>query len=154
MQSKALTVADYLESLPADRRKAVSAIRAVIKNRLPKGYAEMMQYGMIGYVVPLSRYPDGYLGKKDIPVPYAALASQKGYIAVYLMNVYADKDALTVLRRDFTRAGKKLSMGKSCIRFKRIDDVSLDAIGNAVARTSVDDHIAAYEKARGKKRVR
>ncbi|MFO7693965.1 MAG: DUF1801 domain-containing protein [Vicinamibacterales bacterium] len=145
--SKATTVADYLAELPADRRKAISSVRAVIRKRLPKGYQETIGYGMICYNVPLSRYPDTYNGQ---PLCYAALAAQKHYNAVYLMNVYGDAAEAKAFKAAFKKAGKKLDMGKSCVRFKTADDLALDAVGDAIAAVPVDGFIARYERARKK----
>jgi len=146
--SAAATVSEYLASLPPDRRSALEAVRKVIRKRLPPGYVEGMQFGMIGWAVPLSRYPDTYNGQ---PLGIAALASQKGYMSVYLMGVYGDP----ALRRWFEDAyhatGKRLDMGKSCVRFRTLDDLALDVVGEAVARVSVDDLVAQAEAARGGK---
>jgi uncharacterized protein YdhG (YjbR/CyaY superfamily) len=143
--SKATTVAGYLAELPADRRKTISTVRAVVRKHLPKGYKESIGYGMICYAVPLSTYPDTYNGQ---PLCYAALAAQKNYCAIYLMNVYGDAVAARALREGFRQAGKKLDMGKSCVRFKTADDLPLDVIGRTIAATSMKDFIAKYEKAR------
>jgi len=146
MKSAAKTVKQYLDSLPADRRAAITAVRRVILKNLPKGYQEAMQYGMIGYSVPLKLYPPGYHCKKDEPLPYAALASQKNHMALYLCTVYGDKKTAGWFRKAVMAAGKKLDMGKSCVRFRKIDDLPLDVIGKAIARTSVKDLIKHYEK--------
>jgi sugar/nucleoside kinase (ribokinase family) len=143
VQSKANTVADYLAQLPAERRQAIEAVRAVILENLPTGYEESMQFGMIGYAVPLSRYPKTYNGA---PLNYAALASQKNHMAVYLMGCYGDEKLARWFETEFEKAGKKLDMGKSCVRFKKLDDLPLDLIGEAVARMPVDDFIALYER--------
>jgi hypothetical protein len=116
----------------------------VILDHLPKGFDEGMQYGMIGYYVPLTRYPETYNGQ---PLGVAGLASQKRHIALYLMGLYTDHDAAW-FRERWTASGKKLDMGKSCIRFRTLDDVPLDVVGAAIARTSVADFIAAYERRR------
>lgn len=150
MQSKAKTVAGYLKELPADRRKDVEAVRKEILRRLPKGYEETMQYGMICYAVPLKTYPAGYLGNTQVPLCYAALASQKNYISVYLMDIYGDKGNESWFQKAYKASGKKLDMGKSCVRFKKAEDAALDVIGDAVARTSVKEYIATYEKTRRK----
>ena len=115
MLIKAKTTREYLHSLHKDRRIALKAVRNVILKNLPEGYKETTQYGMISYVVPLSLYPDGYLGKKDVPLPYAALASQKNHMAVYLMNIYAELDegAEQWFRKAFKASGKKVDVGKS-----------------------------------------
>ena len=145
--SKAKTVADYLAGLPADRRKTISTVRAVVRKHLPKGYKESIGYGMICYNVPLSTYPDTYNGQ---PLCYAALAAQKNYCAIYLMNVYGDGPAAASFREGFKRAGKKLDMGKSCVRFRTADDLPLDVIGRTVASTPVKAFIARYERVKRK----
>src|SRR5262245_46822565 len=126
MQSKATTVAKYLAELPEDRRAALKAVRAVIQKHLPKGYVEGMDYGYIAWTVPLSVYPDTYNGQ---PLCYAALASQKNHMALYLMCAYGDGPLKKKLEAGFKAAGKKLDMGKACIRFKKLDDLPLDVIG-------------------------
>lgn len=150
MQSSAKTVKEYIESLPPDRQEAIATIRDTIMKRLPKGYEETMQYGMISYIVPLSIYPEGYLGRKNEPIPYVSLASQKNHIAVYLLNIYENPELHKKFLTEYKASGKKLDMGKSCVRFKKLDDVPLEVIGNAVAATSVDEHIKIYEKSKKK----
>lgn len=149
MQSSAKTPAEYLSSLPAERRKELAAVRSVIKKHLPKGYAETMQYGMIAYVVPLKLYPAGYLGKKDVPLPYVSLGAQKSHLAVYLMNVYGDPVLERWFKAAWAKSGKKLDMGKSCVRFKTAGALALDVIAQAVAKTPVRAFIERYEAARG-----
>ena len=149
VQSQAETVADYLAELPAERRKALQAVRKVIRTNLPKGYVELMQYGMIGYAVPLALYPRGYLNDPEQPLPYAGLASQKNYMSVYLMSIY-DVESVKWFREAYKKAGKKLDMGKCCVRFKTLDDLPLDLIGEAVARVPVAEFIKRYEAARKK----
>ncbi len=144
MQSSAATVDAYLGELPDDRRDAVAAVRAVLLENLPAGFEEGMQYGMIGYYVPLERYPDTYNGE---PLAVAGLASQKRHMSLYLMGVYADEDD-SWFRDRWTATGKKLDMGKSCVRFRRLDDVPLDVVGDAIRRVSVEDFLAAYERSR------
>jgi hypothetical protein len=145
VQSNAVKVEDFLAELPDRRREAISAVRGVILDHLPEGFAEVMQYGMISYVVPLERYPGTYNGQ---PLAVASLANQKGHMAIYLMGVYGDDGAQDWLRRRWATTGKELDLGKSCLRFKRLDDLALDVVGEAIARTSVDDFIAAYERSR------
>ena len=145
-QSMTTTVESYLDELPTDRRGTVEAVRAVILEHLPAGFEEGMQYGMLGYYVPLSRYPDTYNGE---PLGIAALANQKRYISLYLMGIYANDADAWWFREQWTLSGKRLDMGKSCVRFKNLDDVPLDVVGAAIARVSVDDFIADYERARG-----
>jgi len=149
MQSKAKTVTQYLAELPADRRKAIEQVRAMIRKHLPKGYEEMMQYGMIGYAVPLKLYPPGYHCKKDEPLPFLALASQKNNMALYMFCLYVDERDRAQFQKEYKASGKKLDMGKSCIRFKKPEDLALDVIGRFIARTPVKKHIEVYEKARG-----
>jgi hypothetical protein len=145
VKSSADTVEQYLASLPPHRQKALRAVRDIILANLPKGYQECMQYGMIGYVIPLKRYPVTYNGQ---PLGIAALASQKNYMAVYLMNIYGDKDTEAWFTQQYKASGKKLDMGKSCVRFKKLEDLPLELIGEAVARTPVDKLISLYEASR------
>lgn len=149
--SSAKTVKEYLAELPEDRRNAIEAVRKTILENLPEGYEEIMQYGMVSYVVPLSLYPDGYLGKKDTPLPYACLASQKNHMAVYLMNIYGDKAAEKWFKEEYKKSGKRIDIGKSCVRFKKLENLPLEVIGQAVARTPVKKYIELYEKSRKKK---
>jgi hypothetical protein len=145
VSSPALTVPQYLASLPAERRRVMSAVRRIIRTHLPPGYRETMNWGMISYEIPLRRYPETYNGQ---PLCYASLAAQKHNYAVYLMNVYQDPKLATWLRTQFARAGKRLDMGKSCLRFKALDDLPLDAIGAVIANTTVEAYIARYERSR------
>lgn len=145
VSSKASTVAQYLSELTAERRKAIAAVRKVIRDNLPAGYEEGMQYGMIGYFVPLSRFPDTYNGQ---PLGVAALASQKSYMALYLTCVYGDPKLETWFRQAFAKAGKKLDMGKSCVRFRTLADLPLDVIGETIARVGVDELLARYTEVR------
>jgi hypothetical protein len=145
-RSAAKTVAQYLSSLPAERRSVVAAVRKVIRATLPLGYRETMNWGMIAYEVPLRRYPDTYNGQ---PLCYyAGLAAQKNNYSLYLTCVYQDHRRAAWLHDQFRKAGKKLDMGKSCVRFRRLEDLPLDAIGEVVASTSVDELIARYEASR------
>jgi hypothetical protein len=149
MQSEATTVEAYLAELPADRRAAIEAVRKAILASLDGGYEEGMQYGMIGYYVPLSRFPNTYNGH---PLAIAGLASQKQYMSLYLMSVYAHAETRRWFEDAYREAGKKLDMGKSCVRFKRIEDLPLDVIGETIARTTIEDYIKGYEAARGSSR--
>jgi len=146
MKSTAKTVKEYLASLPEDRRAAISAIRIVILANLPEGYEERMSYGMIGYVVPHSIYPAGYHCAPKLPLPYANLASQKNHMALYLMTIYGHKETAQWFRKAWQATGKKLDMGKSCIRFKKLEDVPLNVIGQTIARMPVKNYIAYIEK--------
>ena len=145
MQSKAKTVDQYLAELPDDRREALQAVRKVIRKNLSKGYEEGMQYGMIGYYVPHSVYPPGYHCDPKQPLPFASIASQKNHMAIYLMCIYGDAEQEAWFRQAWAKTGKKLDMGKSCVRFKRIDDVPLDVIGEAIKRVPAKKFIEHYE---------
>ena len=144
-RSEAQTADDYLAELPSDRREAITAVRSVILDHLPEGYRETMQSGMIGYVVPLSRYPETYNRQ---PLAYVALASQKNYMSLYLMNVYGDEETGRWFNERYRASGKKLDMGKSCVRFKNLEDLPMDLIGETVARTTVDEFVERYEVSR------
>jgi hypothetical protein len=155
--SKAATVADYLAELPADRRAALEAVRNVILKNLDKDYEEGMSYGMIGYYVPHRVYPAGYHCDPKQPLPFAGLASQKNHMAVYLMSICGCDDPKknptaegAWFQKAWAKTGKKLDMGKSCIRFKKIEDVALDVIGEAIARVPAKKYIARIESLRGK----
>ena len=139
MKSRATTVKEYLASLPADRRAAIGAVLKTVRENLPKGYQESMNWGMISWEVPLSVYPDTYNGQ---PLAYAALASQKNYMAIYLCNVYGIPALRKELVAAFKAAGRKLDMGKSCIRFKKLEDLPLDIIGRMVAATPMSAFVA------------
>lgn len=145
VSSKAATVADYLAELPNDRRAEISQVRDLINRALPEGYVEGIGYGMIGWVIPLERYPDTY---NKQPLAYAGLAAQKNYNSLYLTCVYASKDRTERLKSAFTAAGKRLDMGKSCIRFKTADELALDVIAVEVSSTTPDEFIRIYEEAR------
>ena len=149
MHSKAKTVRAYLASLPPERCAAIEAVRRVILKNLPKGYAEGMQYGMIGYFVPHAIYPAGYHCDPEQPVPFAGLASQKQYMSVDLNAMYGGGVDEDWVRARFDAAGKKLDMGKCCIRFKKLDDLPLEVIGEAIRRVPVKTYIAQYESAIG-----
>jgi uncharacterized protein YdhG (YjbR/CyaY superfamily) len=146
MQNKTATTADeYLADLPADRREAIAAVRAVVRKHLPKGYAEFVSWGMLNYGIPLSRFADTGNGQ---PLCYAALAAQKNYCSLYLMSVYSDPKREARLRDGFAAAGKKLDMGKSCIRFKSPDDLPLDVVGELIASVPADRWIEIFQKSR------
>lgn len=147
VMSKAKSVTEYLDELPADRRTTISTVRAVVRKHLPKGYKESIGYGMICYTVPLTTYPETYNGQ---PLCYAALAAQKNKCSLYLMNVYGDGPTAKAFVEGFRKAGKKLDMGKSCVRFKTADDLPLDVIGRTIAATPVKEFIAQYERSRKK----
>ncbi len=144
MQSKATTVKQYLAELPADRRAAISAVREVILKNLGKGYEEGMQYGMIGYYVPHSIFPDGYHCDPRQPLPFAGLASQKNHMSVYIMSTYAGGEECKWFVDAWKKTGRKLDMGKCCVRFKTLEGVALDVLGEAIRRWPVQRHIDHY----------
>lgn len=145
VQSKASSVTEYLAELPEDRRKTIRALRAVLRKHMDPKLKEGMQYGMISYFVPHSVFPEGYHCDPKQPLPYACLASQKNYLSLYLMATYADGTAGEAwFRKEWAKSGKKLDMGKSCIRFKHIDDLALDVIAESFRRVTVADHLAWY----------
>ena len=153
MQSKANTPNEYLDSLPDDRRKVISELRKVIKKNLPKGFKEVMSYGMLGFVVPHSMYPDGYHCTPELPLPFLNLASQKNFIAIYHMGIYADPKLLGWFTKEFPKHSKsKLDMGKSCIRFKKPDDIPVKLIGELASKMTPEDWINLYEKNYKKKK--
>ncbi len=144
MKSTAMTVEDYLASLPGERRVILDAVRATVLANLDSGYSEGMQYGMIGWSVPHSVFPAGYHCDPKQPLPFAALASQKNYVSLYLMGVYEGDDAQW-FRDGWAASGKKkLDMGKSCIRFKKLDEIALDVIGEAIRRMPAQRYIERY----------
>ena len=148
MQSKAATVEEYLKELPEDRRAAISKVRQVIRKNLPKGITEGMQYGMIGYSVPHKIYPAGYHCDPKQPLPFAGLASQKNHMSFYLCSIYQNTELEQWMRAQFAAKGKKLDMGKGCIRFRKVEDLPLDVIGEVVGRVPLADVIANYEAQR------
>jgi len=150
MPAKPTTVKAYLDALPEDRRKAIRTVRAAVNRALPKGYKEGIQYGMIGWFVPHGLYPDGYHCDPDQPLPFASLASQKNHMALYLMCIYGDAKHRAWFETAWKKTGKKLDMGKSCVRFKKVEDLALDVIEEAIARVPVDEYVAHYEAAKPK----
>ncbi len=149
MSESFATPAEYLASLPKDRRAALTAIRKTIKANLGKGFREGIQYGMLGYFIPHSVYPDGYHCDPKQPLPFASVASQKNHMSLYLFCIYTDPKEQERFVKAWKATGKKLDMGKSCVRFKKIEDVPLEVVGEAIARISADKFIAGYEAARG-----
>ena len=144
VQSKAKTVEQYLKELPADRREAIAAVRKVILRNLPKGYEEAMNWGMITYEIPLKTYPKTYNGQ---PLCLAGLASQKNVMTLYLMTVYGHKETEKWFKQRYKASGKKLDMGKSCVHFRKLDDLPLELIGEVIAKVPVENYIRFYEKA-------
>jgi len=146
MRSDAYSVTEYIAELPEDRRRAIKEVRGTILANLPAGYEEAMNWGMITYQVPLERYPDTYNGK---PLMYAGLASQKRHMAVYLTAVYSDDEAREEFVQAYRASGKKLDMGKSCVRFSKLENLPLDLIGKVIGSYPVDDYVRLYEAGRG-----
>ena len=141
------TVASYIDTLPDDRKAAIKKLRAVIKKNLPKGFKEVISYNLPGYVVPHSLYPSGYHCSPELPLPFLAFASQKNFIALYHKGMYADAKLLTWFQKQWPKHMKtKLDMGKSCIRFKKIDAIPYELIGELVAKMSAEQWIKLYEK--------
>src|SRR5262245_25753150 len=147
MQSKATTVDEYLAGLPDDRRAAIATVRDHIRANLDRDYVEGMNFGMIGYCVPHTVFPPGYHSDPSQPLPFACLASQKNHMALYLMSVVDASGEGGRFRKEWAKTGKKLDMGKSCIRFKRVEDLALDVIGDAIKRMPVKKYIEYYESA-------
>jgi hypothetical protein len=146
MPSNAKTVADYLKELPADRREAINAVRGAILAHLPKGYEECMSYGMIGYVVPHRIYPKVYQCNPKLPLPFVNLASQKGHMALHLMCCYGDPKLKASFEKAWRDTGKKFDMGGGCVRFKKLEDVPLEVIGELVASMPVEVYIRRIER--------
>lgn len=144
MQSKAATVAQYLAELPDDRRKAIEAVRTVILRNLDKDYAEGMQYGMIGYYVPHSVFPDGYHCDPSQPLCFAGLASQKNAMSLYMMCIYGNEAHRKWFETAWKKTGKKLDAGKACIRFKKVEDLALDVIAEALRRVPAKKYVEHY----------
>ena len=144
VQSAAVNVEEYMAELPPDRAAVISDVRELVLDNLPDGVEESMNFGMIVYEIPLSRYPDTYNGK---PLMFLALAAQKNYYALYLHGVYSSEPISDRLRRAYGEAGMKLDMGKSCVRFKRLDQLLEPAIAEAVSAVTVDEFVELYELA-------
>jgi len=147
VQSKATTVKDYLAELPEDRRAAIQAVREVILENLDDEFEEGMQYGMIGYYVPHSVYPPGYHCDPRKPLTFAGLASQKNHMALYLMCVYGDQNQRMWFETEWKKADKKLDMGKSCVRFQKLDDLALGVIGETIRRVTARTYVEICERA-------
>jgi uncharacterized protein YdhG (YjbR/CyaY superfamily) len=146
MTSKATTSEQYIQELPEDRVEAIQKLRKIVLDNLPKGFNEEMSYGMIGYVVPHSIYPAGYHCTPKLPLPFMSFASQKNSINFYHMGIYANPELLNWFTTEYPKHCKaKLDMGKSCIRFKKMDQIPFDLIGELVQKVSVEDWISCYE---------
>ena len=146
MQSKATTPDQYIAELPEDRKEVMQKLRETVKKNLPKGFEETMQYGMLGYVVPHSIYPDGYHCNPKDALPFMALASQKNHIGFYHMGIYSDPDLMKWFTEEYPKhASNKLDMGKSCIRFKNPKNIPFELLGELTTKISVDEWVAKYE---------
>lgn len=147
MQINATTVDEYLNKLPSERREAISRVREVVRQNVPEGYVEGLQYGMISYFIPLEDFPNTYNGQ---PLAIAAIGSQKNHMAVYLMGLYSEAAGEKWFREAWAQSGaKKLDMGKSCVRFRKLEDVALEVIGDAVKRISPQAFIQLHNAAHG-----
>jgi uncharacterized protein YdhG (YjbR/CyaY superfamily) len=147
MQIKADSPEEYIDQLPEDRKEAISQLRKVILDNLPEGFVETMSYGMIGYVVPHSIYPQGYHCDPKLPLPFMNIASQKNYIAVYHMGMYGDKKLFDWFADEYTKRTKsKPDMGKSCIRFKKFDKIPYELIGELTSKISLEEWKSIYQK--------
>jgi uncharacterized protein YdhG (YjbR/CyaY superfamily) len=148
MQSKALTPQEYLSNLPEDRKEVMQKLRNSIIKNIPQGFEEVMSYGMLGFVVPHTIYSDGYHCDPKLPLPFMNLASQKNFIALYHMGIYANEQLYNWFVAEYPKHCKaKLDMGKSCIRFKKMDDIPFELIGELAGKVSVTDWIKTYETA-------
>lgn len=147
MQTKAKTIKEYIEQLPADRVESIKKLRAAVLKNLPKGFKEEINYGMIGYVIPHSLYPDGYHCTPENPLPFACIASQKNYIAFHHMGIYGSPKLLEWFVKEYPKhSEQKLDMGKGCIRFKKMDQIPFKLIGELISKMSAEDWIKMYEK--------
>lgn len=148
MQSTADTPEEYINSIPEDRKQIMAELRNVIRKNLPEGFEEVMSYGMISYVVPHSLYENGYHCNPKQPLPFMSIASQKNFVALYHMGIYADKDLLKWFVDEYEQRSKiKLDMGKSCIRFKKPDAIPMDLLGELASKMTTKEWIAIYESA-------
>ena len=147
MQSKATTPNQYIAELPEDRKPAMEKLRSVFLENIPNGFEEQMGYGMLGFVVPFSLYPSGYHCDTKLPLPFAGIASQKNFIALYHMGIYANPELLNWFVAEYPKHSKqKLDMGKSCIRFKKMDQIPYELIAELMTKITVEDWISTYEK--------
>lgn len=145
MQSKAASPQEYIDLLPEDRKKAMTELRKVILKNLPKGFSEVMSYGMLGYVVPHSLFPAGYHCDPKQPLPFMCIASQKNFIALYHMGIYGDEKLLAWFTKEYAKQSKtKLDMGKGCIRFKKVDEIPFKLIGELAGKVTPQEWIDRY----------
>lgn len=147
-EQRALTVSQWLASVPAERREAIDAVRDTVNRHLPEGYVETVDWGVLAWVVPLATLPDTYNGR---PLMLAALGAHRKLMTVYLMCVYGDPKIRKEFESAYRKTGKKLDMGGSCVHFRTLDDLPLDVVGNAIARVGVDDYIERYRQSRTKR---
>jgi uncharacterized protein YdhG (YjbR/CyaY superfamily) len=153
MSKQELSLETYIDNLPEDRKVVIEKLRKVIKKNLPKGFKEGISYGMIGYYVPHSIYPDGYHCDPKLPLPFITVASQKNFVAFYHMGMYADATLLEWFTQEYAkRITGKLDMGKSCVRFKKLDQIPYELIGELITKVSVQNWIDTYEKNYKKKK--
>jgi uncharacterized protein YdhG (YjbR/CyaY superfamily) len=147
MKSAANTPEEYIKNLPDDRKQVMNTLRKTILDNLPKGFKETISYGMIGYVVPHSMYPDGYHCDPKLPLPFMSIASQKNFIAIYHMGLYANQKLMNWFLQEYPKhCDTKLDIGKSCIRFKKMDQIPFDLIGELSKKVTVKEWIATYEE--------
>ena len=148
MKIKASSVHEYLNNIPEERKVAMNKLRKAILDNLPNGFSEELSYGMVGYVVPHSIYPAGYHCSPELPLPFVSIASQKNFIAFYHMGIYANEELLNWFAGEYPKHCKrKLDMGKSCIRFKKVDEIPYSLLGELITKMTVQDWIDTYEKA-------
>lgn len=147
VSSRAKTVNQYIDELPVERKEIIKKLRSSIRKNLPSGYKEVMEFGMICYVIPLEKYPNTYNKK---PLVYCALASQKQYVSLYLSCVYVDKKTRIEFEQSYQKSGKKLNAGASCIRFKTMQEIPFEVVNKAIRKFNVKQFIDIYEKSRGK----
>lgn len=148
MRIEAKSIEEYLEKVPDERKPYLHKLRNVVKSNLPEGFSEELNYGMIGYVVPHSKYPDGYHADPKMPLPFANIANQKGFIALYHMGIYSNPELNKWFTEEYAKRCKyKLDMGKSCIRFKKLDDIPYDLIAELMQKVTMEEWIEVYERA-------
>ncbi len=146
-QRPVLTVSQWLESVPADRKDAINAVRDAVNERLPRGYEETVDWGMLAWVVPLASFPDTHNGR---PLMLAALGAHTKRMTIYLMSVYGDAKIRAEFETAYKNSGKKVDIGGSCIHFKTLDDLPLDVVGDAIARVDLDEYVERYRQSRKK----
>ncbi|MFO7824052.1 MAG: DUF1801 domain-containing protein [Cyclobacterium sp.] len=146
MSHSPVDIAAYLETIPEDRKKAFEKLRQTIIDHIPEGFEETISYGMIGYVVPLDKYPKGYHVDPKLPLPFVNLANQKNYIALYHLGLYANEALLNWFREEYPKySSRKLDMGKSCIRFRQVDKIPYELIGQLMEKITMEEWVKSYE---------